>query len=194
LSLCVTLPVEEGVVVIKRHWRSSTLIKKASQMWMKQNKLIITEGWIYWNALEFTDNHYYYLTSFSVWNHWDCGLCSSSWILINRKHNDHHHHHHHHPFASLRKRWPQALRQTLGQLLILSFARAFFYPEDGSDTFLRNVGFIGQTRCHIPEGEILNILLLSPIIRWLNHAKASNSHTLLRECFSFCYINSSATS
>jgi hypothetical protein len=38
-------------------------------------------------------------------------------------------------------------------------ARGFFYPEDGGDTFLRNVGSQKSTQRRVPE-DILNIISL----------------------------------
>jgi hypothetical protein len=42
------------------------------------------------------------------------------------------------------------------QLLTLFLARGFFYPEDGGDKFVRNLGSHGSTRRHIPEDGILH--------------------------------------
>jgi hypothetical protein len=40
-------------------------------------------------------------------------------------------------------------------------SRFFFYPEDGGDTFLRNIGFfIRPTRCHIQEDNIFQFLYI----------------------------------
>jgi hypothetical protein len=38
----------------------------------------------------------------------------------------------------------------------LTLPLALFYPEDGGDTFFRNVGSYKTAQCHIPEDGILN--------------------------------------
>jgi hypothetical protein len=55
--------------------------------------------------------------------------------------------------------WDVASYRSAATCSIWYLARGFFYPEDGGDTFLRNVGSHKIYTAHIPEYGILLVLI-----------------------------------